>query len=129
MREIKFRGKRFDNGEWVYGYYVVAAGMPFISRFGIREPILIKPETAGQFVGLYDKKGDDIYEGDILRCRLYDGKYENYMVEFENHRDRYGNNAEYVAYNKDRTNFMSSSIWHKFEIVGNISDNPELIEV
>ena len=68
MREIKFRGKREDNGEWVYGYYLVAAGVPFISVFGALEPVQIVPETVGQFTGLHDKNDVEIYEGDAVQA-------------------------------------------------------------
>ena len=120
MREIKFRGKRVDNGEWVYGYYIVAGGIPFISTFGVREPIAVIPETLEQYTGLKDKNGKEIYEGDILNYHYtqYDGNGCNATVIWQtsgfmlkNNNNGYLGNIE-VFENKPL----------KYEVIGNIHE-------
>lgn len=117
MREILFRGKRVYNGEWIYGSYVAGIKKSFIA---IEQVYEIIPETIGQYTGLKDKKGNKIFEGDILGCG--DKAVEIYF------------DKEYCQFRARKTTGFNSPIDYycgypiKFEIIGNIYDNPELLK-
>ncbi len=122
MREIKFRGKRIDNGEWVYGYYVGDCGDGCHEICDINSPlgtrIEVDPATVGQFTGLKDKNSNEIYEGDIFITRME----VTAVVEWEKEGRFLGftmvGERKIVYINREPT----------AEIIGNIYDNPELIQ-
>lgn len=128
MREILFRGKRLDNGEWAYGFYIHAPNhlqqqVHLIQPVGDdgRLTILRKvdPETVGQFTGKFDKNGKRIFEGDI--CSVYNRIYK---VEF-----KYSLWDFVILSKKVYCNpAFDSHCGERCEIVGNIYDNPELLE-
>ena len=134
MREILFRGKRTDNGEWVEGSYVYASieekGKSLVENAIKRHWIItqngkcyeVDPSTVGQYTGLTDKNGKKIFEGDIL-----DTTNSNSRIWYVDYRN--------TAFCCDQGNANYSCVLDDFtqvsdvEVIGNIHDNPELLEV
>lgn len=126
MREILFRGKRVDNGEWETGSLLVERMNTSDQQVMIADkmtgyPTLVLPETIGQYTGLCDKNGVKIFEGDVVKSIA-----AWYAVEFEN--GGYGlrlfGKGELIPI-MGRGNFNANEV----EVIGNVFDNPELLEV
>lgn len=129
MREIKFRGKRLDNGEWAYGSLITCHKYTDIwtpTESGTVDRKEVDPETVGQYTGLKDSNGKEIYEGDVLKITQVRPKYDPHKdlgtceVKFSSW---HGWN---VGTRFDRYAFDPSNPIDVIEIVGNIHDNPEL---
>ena len=136
MREIEFRGKRIDNSEWIYGWlrqtghqnieksngqyiktekYYQIQDEKYNSQF-------VDEATIGQYTGLKDKKGNKIYEGDIIKF-IYENKEKIRAIVFEK--------GEFLA--KDDTTAFGPTFRHirlcsNIEVIGNIYDNPEFLK-
>lgn len=124
MREILFRGKRVDNGEWVCGYlYRLSERLnPFIMFVNSNaESHQVIPDTVGQFTGLCDKNGKKIFEGDFVKVTT---GLEGYKSTYHStiHRVTYDvcNCGVAVFYPFDNSDMVEA------EVIGNIYDNPEL---
>ena len=167
MREILFRGKRVDNGEWVEGnnIIIVQDGRAFIIPTGTKidgyreeDGTLfmatfyceVIPETVGQYTGLTDKNGKKIFEGDIILYidNLDRELYEESLERPEDYEGCYLDNLwnvsevvyniefSYPAFDLQKHDFDSNALselcesgFYYYEIIGNIHDNPELLEV
>lgn len=152
MIEILFRGKRKDNDQWVHGFYFKRVRN--YAGFKTEEQAYITYETwdegfvtyevtlktVGQFTGLTDKNGQKIFEGDILRGLCYpfrdgEGKHNYYaeIVWFDNspafglvtHKNPTSNVVGIADGNCEYLEDWDNTQW---EVIGNIYDNPELLE-
>ena len=129
MREILFRAKKISNNEWIRGYLIN-------NIYGASKPVIITDsdyddgnkvnfdydfvytETLGQFTGLYDENGKRIFEGDIVKCTTHYGeRRSNRAVVFVDGQFLLENKGDYIL-----------AVSYEKEVIGNIYDNPELLE-
>ena len=139
-REIKFRGKTIPDRQWVFGYYVKMENeTKTIQRHAIMDVAdtdnkfiksgknyqmslsVVDSNTIGQFTGLQDKNGNEIYEGDIVRTLVSrlnatkNKKYRNFVIRYD--APHFWNGYDSILM---RPMYM--------EVIGNIHDNPELLK-
>lgn len=140
-REILFKAKRLDNGEWVEGYYLnIAKINHFICTGKIKfdgalkgiivpEMYAIDHDTLCQYTGLTDKNGKKIFEGDIVRDGENYGEVKFGLYESDWQIDKY-NQGFFVTFPKEYLFRRELGFWrNKIVVVGNIFDNADLLEV
>ena len=146
MREILFRGKRMDSGQWVEAASILSANDGLVKEIYLSaksgavlhvnadgNPVAVSaaphalfyqvdPDTVGQFTGLTDKNGRKIFEGDV--CRFYgDDGFSDYAVFWD------GNNSGWLVRQMDSEalDVLDSYFAECCTVIGNIHDNPELL--
>ena len=123
MREIKFRGKHIhafiepsNTGIWVYGYL---CDDHYINSEELGGEMLVDKDTIGQYTGLHDKNGKEIYEGDIVKANWFDR--EDVIGEI-----CFSMGCFILANSSVSDNQLF--IFKSYEVIGNIYDNPELLK-
>lgn len=144
-RVIKFRGKRLDNGEWAYGFYNIYLLAKADDRGYDELPVIyndrcpdfgggswrnVSKETVGQYTGLNDINGHEIYEGDIVKIKTLQG-----IVTWHPNGyfciHTYKCDISEVSYTAigDMVDYFHKDLYDDgLEVIGNIFDNPELLE-
>lgn len=129
MRDIEFRGKQTDNGEWVYGVptkdgrgeMVMVENIFECEEYNRRGAncLYVDENTVGQCIGLKDRNGINIFEGDIVK-RVWLGKMCIYQIDYENGLASFIGRAgmKFTTFDYDS---------EEFEVIGNIYDSPELL--
>ena len=130
MREILFRGKRIDNGEWIEGnliQYPLSSYSYVMSNYGFDDAICVLPETVGQFTNMTDCINNLLFEGDLVKA------FDDKKCEFD---QSYIGIVKFVGgafgvewHAKNFQTFMPfRDIGNKIKVVGNVFDNPEMLK-
>jgi len=114
VRQIKFRGLRVDGKGWVYGFYIERHGISEILQPSGTTPVI--PETVGQFTGLLDNNGKEIYEGDKLQTEKLGFAYVVW------------DDAAFAMKSpgSEAIDWVHSSEYTKSEVIGNIHEESEV---
>lgn len=131
MRRILFRGKRVDNGKWVYGdliktkhgVYIINTSFMPAATIPVSLFTEVLPETVGQYTGLKDKNGKEGYCKDIWKCQITKSLF---VIEWSNGKAKF----ELIPVSLPKNHHYIRELYelNEGEIIGNEFENPELLK-
>lgn len=136
MRDILFRGKRIDSGEWVEGYYAAEPYTKNTYNYGYilenekdlfaKKAWLVDSRTVGQFTGLTDKNGTRVFEGDILKIiHKYQSPFDDDTNEYTDITTdvvHFDDEGLCFSYGKSPFLCVADNVTAEYEVVGNVHD-------
>ena len=131
MREILFKAKRVDNGEWIEGGFCQSSnGRTFlagVSKYGYIDGLEVVPETICQYTGFNDYHDNKIWENDLIECKEFSNGYliKHFLSQVE--WDDTGTGFAFKD-SKHGWAFMDSLAVYECEVIGNVFDNPKLMK-
>lgn len=141
MRDVLFRGKRVDNGEWVYGDVIhngvdadgclveYKEGDSLICMVEIQDKLCliraVYSDTVGQYTGLMDKNGVKIFDGDRVIVPMY--RMENHVPNFMKGTVEWRNGAFHVTWDDEKYGRHFLGYLQDVEVIGNIQENQEML--
>lgn len=145
MRTIKFRGKNIKTGEWVYGYYAKHHFYTDKNLNPVKESIIthdifndekksgcywtqVDGNTLGEYTGMEDNNGKEIYEGDIVTWLFFGGNWEVGKIEFKREESQFRIVNRFSTVD-NRESTVSIQNKRNLKVIGNIFDNPELMKL
>ena len=143
MRQILFRGFNRKNNVWLYGFYLQNRKAHFVApdEFATGktwDDYEIDPETLGQFINRKDKKGNDIYDGDILYVEFSDGSHSYSLIGWNKKQMCWGcmdsyayqSSIEVCDFAEFKGYVLNAYLREALicEVVGNVHDNPDLLK-
>ena len=142
MRTVKFRGKRTEDGEWVYGDLGQSKGIVFISDQNLKPQDTwaftyeIDPETVGQFTGLLDKNGKEVFENDVVIIKNAVLLSQEYNFPEDDPKENWGDLKGVVRYSEcqyivtcDDIDFpLNTYPKSEIELIGSVHDNKDLLK-
>lgn len=123
-REILFRGKGFETGKWLYGSFIKTPNHAHISTNGEAFSAKVEPKTISQYTGLTDKNGTKIFENDILQVNYHGKEIGRVCIYYKF--AMYLCDIIYGDVDFDTLGMLNAN--YQLEVIGNVYDNPELIE-
>lgn len=141
MRDISFRGKRIDNGQWVYGGFYkeptndIKSGFSYIVTSSLTfagNAHAVIPETVGEYSGFVDRNGRKIYEGDIVTREVIEGwtgEPKKGVISFDNSCFQWnGTQLLSYTYQEYDSHCQKQKEVYEYLVIGNIYDNSKLLE-